>query len=76
MRTRRSPRNQERLWKALSTEGPREPKPPRREPSGLCWDCRHYPKHGRSRGTCAKLDITVPGSASRPCFEDRGAPHA
>lgn len=71
MRTRRSPRNQEILWRALSRQGaapPAEPLTPRR----ACWDCVNYPKGGRSRGHCTLLGLMVSGEAeNKECFRPR-----
>ena len=69
MRTRRSPRNQDRLWKALG--GPvatvvQVPQTP------CCFDCVCYPKGGRSRGECTLIGEMVNGrSLDRPCFRRR-----
>jgi len=72
MRTRRSPRNQERLWSALG--GPPAPQPPPPSSSRRCWNCANYPKGGRSRGHCTLLGVMVQGAASdRECFRGRAA---
>lgn len=70
MRTRRSPRNQEILFRALfmppeesPIQGPRCPR---------CWDCLEYPKGGRSRGECLAHGEVVNGITTRPgCFRPR-----
>jgi len=68
MRTRRSWRNQDRLWKLLTP-----PAPPKQhlESPNRCCDCRHYPKGGRSRGTCSLHSEKVYGLSERNCFESR-----
>lgn len=69
MRTRRSPRNQDRLWRYLTPEAPaKEPLPPS---PPRCWDCRHYPKGGRDRGTCALSGLKVAGRSQKECFTPR-----
>ena len=57
MRTRRSWKNQDRLWKALGgkPEKPQVATPPR------CWDCISYPKGGRMRGKCTLRGLIVLG---------------
>jgi len=71
VRTRRSPRNQDRLWRALGREGAAPPVVPV-EPTPRCWDCASYPKGGRGRGKCSLVGEVVNGrTADRPCF--RGA---
>jgi hypothetical protein len=71
MRTRRSWRNQDRLFKALT---------PRCDVEALvlkvrknrCWDCACYPKGGRDRGTCSKKGKMVSGiTVDEPCFSNR-----
>jgi len=70
MNTRRSPRNQEILWRSLGQQAviaPASPASPSR-----CWDCRHYPKGGRSRGTCVLHGQMVAGlTEGKPCFAPR-----
>ncbi len=69
MRTRRSPRNQEILFKALFPP-PEKATPIERSPR--CFDCCHYPKGGRSRGRCALSGESVRGEAeNRHCWTDR-----
>jgi NADH:ubiquinone oxidoreductase subunit B-like Fe-S oxidoreductase len=69
MRTRRSPRNQEILWRALGGQKS-APAPVVSVPR--CWDCANYPKHGRARGTCAVTGTMVNGAAeNRDCFKAR-----
>ena len=67
MRTRRSPRNQDILFLTLF------PRPVAPEPvlTQVCWECRSYPKSGRSRGKCAASGQTVNGRDERQCFEPR-----
>lgn len=66
MRTRRSPRNQAALWRALGGTPPAPatvPQVPR------CWDCREYPAGGRSTGLCRANGLAVAGiTAERTCF--------
>lgn len=68
MRTRRSPRNQEILFKALF-----KPKDVVCEPvvSKVCFNCRHYPKQGRSHGMCGLNGTKTSGMAMKPCFVER-----
>lgn len=66
MRTRRSPRNQERLYRLLFTADP-TPQPVEHVPR--CWDCRYYPPAGRSRGTCTLRGERVYGRTEHEeCF--------
>jgi hypothetical protein len=69
MYTRRSPRNQSILWKALA------PPTPKITPAAVverCWDCKFYPKGGRSTGSCFILERTVSGITPAPaCFVKR-----
>lgn len=71
MRTRRSWRNQERLFRALF-------KPadvPRPEPAKLlpaCFHCAHYTVPARSRSTCRVKNRVVGGFSSCTGFEERG----
>lgn len=67
MRTRRSPRNQERLWKELGREGQIETKTIGHV--NRCFDCLFYPVGGRMRGTCSKLNKNVSGMEQRECFK-------
>lgn len=68
MRTRRSPRNQERLWRILTP-----PVPPVVATSSVrCWDCLDYPPGGRGRGHCTLGGMMVNGrTENRPCFRAR-----
>jgi hypothetical protein len=69
MRTRRSPRNQDILFKALFPR-PEALPPTARTPR--CFDCANYPRGGRSRGHCNLKGETVAGiSEDRPCFAPR-----
>lgn len=67
MRTRRSPRNQERLFRALFE--------PEKEPVArtYCFDCASYPAGGRSRGRCTLIGTMVNGLGQRHCFWPRVA---
>jgi hypothetical protein len=69
MRTRRSPRNQEILFKALFPK----PEPPTPLPPSIrCWDCEYYPKGGRVRGHCRLRCAEVAGiGQDRPCWTAR-----
>lgn len=69
MRTRRSPRNQDRLFKALF-KPPAEPKP---EPvvTPCCGNCVSYHDNGRSRGECTSFGMIVRCFTVRPCFRPR-----
>jgi hypothetical protein len=72
MNTRRSPRNQDRLWKALDgTVATFKPAPllPSR-----CWDCISFPDWIRGRGFCVTTGAVVNGrTTNRPCFSPRGS---
>ncbi len=69
MRTRRSPRNQERLFRELFKG---EDKAAVATAPERCWDCANYPKGGRSRGHCTLKGDMVQGIATdRPCFRAR-----
>ena len=69
MRTRRSPRNQMILWRALTPPTPViSPAPAIRR----CWDCVSYANHGRARGECVLRGVMVNGrTADRPCWRKR-----
>lgn len=75
MRTRLSPRNQQKLWKELMEKSLQ----PERaialailKKTVYCWECRHYPKGGRNRGTCKLMNIMVGGHwINQPCFKKR-----
>lgn len=69
MKTRRSPRNQERLFKLLGQED-------RRKALSVaartrCFDCTFYPKGGRYRGACTLHQEIVHGLDERACFKER-----
>lgn len=69
MRTRRSPRNQDILFKVLFPK-PEPPVPT--TPSIRCFNCHHYLKGGRARGLCNKMMITMTGmSLNKPCWVAR-----
>lgn len=65
MRTRRSPRNQDRLFKILFkvTNAPIE-----RAVIRCCFNCVNYPTHGRSRGYCPVINDSISGIMEKPCF--------
>jgi len=71
MRTRRSWRNQDRLYKALQgviAENLGATKPI----SNCCWDCVSFANAGRIRGTCSMIGAYVRGdNVDRPCFMAR-----
>jgi hypothetical protein len=69
MRTRRSWRNQDRLWRALGGES--EPmRPVVTVPR--CWDCVSYPQNGRVRGGCTLRGVIMRGQTkNKPCFTGR-----
>ena len=71
MRTRTSPRNQERLWRALCGPLPTTPEA-RVEPR--CFTCRNYPRHGRSRGHCTLHGEIVSGMTKRVCWIGKERP--
>lgn len=60
VRTRRSPRNQEILWRALG--GPTTNAGPR------CADCVNFGPVGYARGTCTLLGEPVDHTSQRACF--------
>lgn len=75
MRTRRSARNQDILWRALAAElaGKSEPTPPV-VVVPRCWDCLNYPQGPRQRhhGHCTlKGDMVLGWVENRPCFRPR-----
>mgnify|MGYP001585451910 CR=1 FL=1 len=67
MKTRRSWRNQDRLWKELGGK----PAPVCSAPAiPRCWNCVNYPKGGRSRGRCSLHEEIIQGrTENRPCFK-------
>lgn len=69
MRTRRSPRNQEILWRLLT---PPATAPPKIQAPPRCGSCRYYSAPGRSRSLCkisrTKVDAR---QEDEPCFEKR-----
>lgn len=69
MRTRRSPRNQEILWRALTPPAPEIAAPAQ---SHRCGRCRYYSAPGRSRSRC-KVSMTIVDARreNEPCFEVR-----
>ncbi len=68
MRTRRSPRNQEILWHALTPPVP----PTTPAPADTrCWQCVNYPRTGRGRGACTLIGEMVQSTSQRPCFAAR-----
>ncbi len=71
MRTRRSPRNQEILWRAL---GGKAVAPVAVFGTPCCWNCRRYPPAGRARGECTLLGQIVNGRTQRSCFESKVTP--
>lgn len=68
MHTRRSPRNQDRLFRALFLPPAATATP---VPPSHCWDCNNYPPAGRSRGHCTLSGMMVQGVGVRPCFKAR-----
>lgn len=69
MRTRRSPRNQDRLFRELFKPEPQKAKPV--EQVNRCWDCHHYPKGGRMDATCKLKGKRVAGRSVMDCFKKR-----
>ena len=71
MKTRRSPRNQEILWRALSGK----PEPITKAPLlPLCAYCvNFFSNHGRSRGECTLRGTIVNCTSKQPCFVARAA---
>lgn len=73
MRTRRSPRNQERLWRILGAQGaPVAPVPTEVAPRYECGNCSFF-KSSATYGNCAKVAARVRFSETRDCFEPK--PH-
>lgn len=72
MRTRRSPRNQERLFRGLGRDlaAAVATEPPVAQATvNRCFTCASYPREGRSRGECALSGAVVNGrSENRPCY--------
>lgn len=68
MRTRRSPRNQDILFRALFQPAS-VPVPP--VVQTRCFDCESYPPRGRSWGHCALHGKTVLGLGEHQCFRAR-----
>lgn len=67
MRTRRSPRNQQALWKALT------PPAGDNQVSHRCKDCVCFPT-GWARGQCTLLEMDVYGrTEDMKCFQHRDA---
>jgi hypothetical protein len=70
MRTRRSPKNQEKLFRELfkppserPEEGPAQP---------MCFNCANYPRGGRSGCKCRLTGTRMNGTETRPeCFRPR-----
>jgi hypothetical protein len=75
MRTRRSPRNQERLWKGLGRDlasaSVTEPVA-KVQMATRCFTCISYPHAGRGRGECTLSGSIVNGrTENRPCHQER-----
>lgn len=70
MRTRRSPRNQERLWRLLSA--PTQVPTVQTAEVPRCWGCANYPRGGRARGICSLHGHMVNGRTENlTCFRTR-----
>ena len=87
MKTRRSPRNQARLYKYLF-----EPPDYNFDPSAptlaavkcevlitpvvspVCFNCVNYPKSGRARGHCTLHGVRVNGRSVKECYREMGKP--
>ncbi len=71
MRTRRSWRNQDRLWRAYCGE----PKPPTQGPrKPRCFTCVNYPKGGRSGCKCKLTGTRMNGAECKPeCYKPTSA---
>jgi hypothetical protein len=66
MKTRRSPKNQDRLFRQLS--GPKTT-PPILVETECCFNCVSYGKSGRMREPCSLVGWTVYGATKgRGCF--------
>ncbi|HKZ01434.1 MAG TPA: hypothetical protein VJ180_04300 [Pyrinomonadaceae bacterium] len=71
MRTRRSVRNQNILFRALFE--------PQHETVAIvetkcCFNCANYPEHERNRGECTLHGVVVRGATvDRECFRSRSA---
>ncbi len=73
MRTRRSVRNQEILFKALFKSQPEAH--PELVPAKTCFGCANYPKGGRDYQHCTLHGVRVRGATTdRECYRKRGTP--
>jgi|GEM_PF-5251402 len=70
MKTRKSPRNQEILFRALFAPVPERPEEGPAKPR--CFECAMYPKGGRSGCKCKLTGQRRNGAECRPeCFRAR-----
>jgi len=70
MRTRTSPRNQDRLWRYLCGPAPLPSNVPPTAPR--CLACRDFPNTGRTWGHCVLIGSMVYGlRVAPPCFRPR-----
>jgi hypothetical protein len=70
--TRRSWKNQDKLFKELFKLPPiEEPNPAKADTIKMCFNCKHFTENGRARAKC-KLsgEITV-GYSMKECFIER-----
>lgn len=71
MRTRRSPRNQDRLFRELFEPKP-APRPVKAE-LAICRNCIHFPANRRHNGTCNLKGFLVASTTQKDCFQSRAA---
>jgi len=69
MRTRRSPRNQEILFKALFCHPEEHPKPHPSDIKKMCFNCKHFANNGRARAKCKLSGVIVVGYSVCERFE-------
>lgn len=69
MRTRRSPKNQDRLFRELFAPKP-TPRPVKAE-LAICGNCIHFPVNRRHDGTCGHRGVLVAATTRKDCFQSR-----
>ena len=73
MKTRTSPRNQERLFRYLFCTDPKPQPTPEQEQTHCCSNCASYPRGGRMYAICRgyRKGERVAGSTIDSCFAPR-----
>lgn len=71
MRTRRSPRNQDILFRALGGPLPLKPEP---VVTRCCGNCTNYRDTGRARGLCHLKGVRVAIMSAPSCYVAREVP--